>query len=77
MRNVLLSLVVLALPALPVLYVLSIGPAAWATSAGMLNYDVYWVVYSPIIEFSYQPGCEELREWLNWYGDWWLRLPNS
>ena len=60
---------------LPVIYVLSIGPAAGMYARGLLPGEAYFALYQPFIEFVYKPERESLQDILNWYCQLWL--PNS
>jgi hypothetical protein len=59
-----------ALLLVPLLYVLSIGPAAWLSSRGYLSDGATETIYYPVILASEQFGwCQEV---VNWYVDFWV-----
>ena len=55
----------------PVLYVLSIGPAAWLCEHGCLSEDLFELGYYPLLHIS-REGPETLGLPLIWYINLWL-----
>jgi hypothetical protein len=60
----------LVLVALPVLYVLSLGPAIWLGHNRMVNTDILQTIYSPL-EWLYN-NVEATKPLFDWYLSFWL-----
>jgi hypothetical protein len=61
-------LTVLAIPFLPVAYVLSFGPATWLASQGFIGLDTHAIIYWPLLQLCHFSAW---REFLKWYADLW------
>ena len=62
-------IVAAALIALPVLYVLSIGPATRALALGYLSRESYYLIYGPLI---YEHLFDDFGQWRMWYLNFWI-----
>jgi hypothetical protein len=58
-----------ALLLLPVLYILSIGPAAWLMQNGYLSLSAFDTCYTPA---AIAADIFDLRTWLGWYASLWI-----
>lgn len=56
------------LTCVPVLYVLSFGPACWLANRGMLNHLRIADVYSPLVSYSGHYLTNKTAAALRWYG---------
>lgn len=71
---------VLALVALPVAYVLSLGPFEWAQEHGYVGNggivsEKAYVAYTAPARFAVLNGPRPFGLAMLWYADWWRRMP--